>query len=264
MATGGLSGWHADGGTAGRLVARCLGIVSMPCLSRAASGRLTAQETDVMSKNFARANVRSLSIRSLAAVFLIMVSAPGSGAAAQLSHQPVASEPTLQTVPVPAADGNANAVSAPQPSVDVDNAPAAVNPATLTQLVASQSMPEEVSPELNCLAGAVYFEARNETLDGQLAVARVIVARSRSGRFPASYCGVVYQPSQFSFIHGGVMPVINHSSAAWRRVVAIAEIANDGSWQSPVEGALFFHSARISPKWHRQRVARIDNHVFYR
>lgn len=236
----------------------------MPRLSRSASGWPTAQETDVMSKNFARANVRSLSIRSLAAMFLIMVSAPGSGAAAQLSYQPVASEPTLQTAPVPAADGTANTASAPQPSVDVDTAAATVNPATLPQLVASQSMPEEVSPELNCLAGAVYFEARNETLAGQLAVARVIVARSRSGRFPASYCGVVYQPSQFSFIHGGTMPVINHSSAAWRRVVAIAEIANDGSWQSPVEGALFFHSARISPRWHRQRVARIDNHVFYR
>jgi spore germination cell wall hydrolase CwlJ-like protein len=213
-----------------------------------------------MRQKLARASVKSLAAMAM----LIAFNAAGSGAAAQLSTQPVASESSLKTVPVPAADGSVNAAFAPQPSLDVDNAPAAVNPATLNQLVAQQSVSDEVSPELNCLAGAVYFEARNETLDGQLAVARVIVARSRSGRFPASYCGVVYQPSQFSFIRGGTMPVINHTTASWRRVLAIAEIANDGSWQSPVEGALFFHSARISPKWHRQRVARIDNHVFYR
>ncbi|WP_068091962.1 cell wall hydrolase [Novosphingobium rosa] len=197
---------------------------------------------------------------SLAATVLILT-ASGSGASAQQQN-----EPTLQTVPVPAAAssafGTANAV-ATQPSLDLDPAPA-VTAATLTQLVARQPQAEEVSSEINCLAGAVYFEARNETLDGQLAVARVVVARSRSGRFPDSYCGVVYQPSQFSFIHGGAMPVINHASAGWHRALAIAEIAHDGSWQSPVEGAMFFHSARISPRWHRQRVARIDNHVFYR
>ncbi len=202
---------------------------------------------------------------SLAATVLILTAA-GSGAAAQQNTLSAASEPTLQTVPVPAAaplaSGIANA-AAPQPSLDLDASPA-VNAATLTQLVARQPQGEEVSSDINCLAGAVYFEARNETLDGQLAVARVVVARSRSGRFPDSYCGVVYQPSQFSFVHGGTMPVINHASAGWHRALAIAEIAHDGSWQSPVEGAMFFHSARISPRWHRQRVARIDNHVFYR
>ena len=216
-----------------------------------------------MSKQLARA-----SVLSLAATFLMIVfNAAGSGAAAQLTNQQAVSEPTLKTVPVPAADasatGTANA-ALPQPSLDLGATPV-VNSATLNQLVSQQSVADDVSPELNCLAGAVYFEARNETLDGQLAVARVVVARSRSGRFPASYCGVVYQPSQFSFIHGGTMPVINHTNASWHRALAIAEIANDGSWQSQAEGAMFFHSARISPRWsNRQRVARIDNHVFYR
>lgn len=209
--------------------------------------------------------LKSAKSLSLAATVLILTAA-GSGAAAQQNTLSAASEPTLQTVPVPAAapsaPGIANA-AAPQPSLDLDTTPA-VNAATLTQLVARQPQGEEVSSDINCLAGAVYFEARNETLDGQLAVARVVVARSRSGRFPDSYCGVVYQPSQFSFVHGGAMPVINHASAGWHRALAIAEIAHDGSWQSPVEGAMFFHSARISPRWHRQRVARIDNHVFYR
>ena len=61
---------------------------------------------------------------------------------------------------------------------------------------------------------------------GQLAVGRVIVARSRSGRFPNSYCGVVYQPSQFSFVRGGRMPSINMDSRHWRNAVAIALIVS--------------------------------------
>jgi spore germination cell wall hydrolase CwlJ-like protein len=124
-------------------------------------------------------------------------------------------------------------------------------------------MPEEVSPELNCLAGAVYFEARNETLDGQLAVARVIVARSRSGRFPpaiAAWCTSLrsFPSSTAARCLSSTITPPPGAGAGHRRN------RHDGSWQSPVEGAMFFHSARISPKWHRQRVARIDNHVFYR
>src|SRR3546814_19751867 len=65
--------------------------------------------------------------------------------------------------------------------------------------------------ELKCLAGAVYFESKGETLAGQLAVARVVINRSQSGDFLDSICGVVYQPSQFSFIRDGRMPSIKRS-----------------------------------------------------
>ena len=117
---------------------------------------------------------------------------------------------------------------------------------------------------MRCLAGAIYFEARGESLDGQLAVGRVIVERENSNRFPDSYCGVVFQRSQFSFVRGSRMPAIRESSAAWRRAVAVARIADQGSWDSPAEGALFFHAARVSPGWGLTRLARIDNHIFYR
>src|SRR3546814_1697830 len=69
-----------------------------------------------------------------------------------------------------------------------------------------------IDPELRCLAGAVYFESRGESLAGQLAVAHVIINRAESGRFPSSYCGVVHQRSQFSFVRGGKMPSIRESS----------------------------------------------------
>lgn len=135
---------------------------------------------------------------------------------------------------------------------------------TLAGLVDAQPQAGDLSRELNCLAGAIYFESKSEPLEGQLAVGRVIVARSKSGRFPASYCGVVYQPSQFSFVRGNAMPGINKGSEDWREAVAVAQIADAGSWQSPVEGATSFHAARVSPGWHLKRLARVGNHIFYR
>lgn len=121
-----------------------------------------------------------------------------------------------------------------------------------------------MTDQLKCLAGAIYFEARSESLEGQLAVGRVIVARTKSGRFPASYCGVVYQPSQFSFVHHQTMPLVNAHSPLWQRAVAMARIADANDWQSPAEGALFFHASRVTPNWRAKRIAQIDHQVFYR
>jgi N-acetylmuramoyl-L-alanine amidase len=135
---------------------------------------------------------------------------------------------------------------------------------TLDALVDAQPTGTDLTPEMRCLAGAIYFEARGESLEGQLAVGRVVVNRSKSGRFPASYCGVVYQPSQFSFVHGGSMPAVRAGSQDWREAIAIAKIADEGTWSSEVNNALFFHAARVSPSWRLTRLARVDNHIFYR
>lgn len=198
---------------------------------------------------------------AVAATFAtILVSAEGSGAAAQ-SVEPVLlyNEPTPQIVSEP--------VIQPMPSpveTDADDTDDAPRAASLAQLVNAQPQPDELSREINCLAGAIYFEAKGESLPGQLAVGRVIVARSKSGRFPDSYCGVVFQRSQFSFVRGNAFPAINKRSIQWKNAVATAQIAHAGSWRSPVEGALFFHAAYVSPGWKLTRVGRIDNHVFYR
>ncbi len=192
-----------------------------------------------------------------ATLITTLISAEGSGAVAQsLPAAPAiefTSQAIVQPLPAPAVESPADEIT-----------PAPVDAASLSQLVAETPTPSDLSNELACLAGAIYFEAKGETLAGQLAVGRVIIARSRSGRFPASYCGVVYQRSQFSFVQGHGMPSINKSGRAWTEAARIARIAHEGSWKSPVEGALFFHAARVSPNWRLTRLARIDNHIFYR
>jgi Cell Wall Hydrolase len=135
---------------------------------------------------------------------------------------------------------------------------------SLSELVRMQDVSEPLDSEVRCLAGAVYFESKGESLAGQLAVARVVIARAKSGRFPTTLCGVVYQKSQFSFVRGGGMPPIATGSAHWSNAVAISRIALNNSWKSPVEGALFFHARHVSPGWRLTRLGSIDNHIFYR
>src|SRR3954453_3029952 len=73
----------------------------------------------------------------------------------------------------------------------------------LASMVAQLRGPDAGSRELECLATGIYFEAKSEPLAGQLAVGKVIANRADSnGRFPSSYCGVLFQRGQFSFVHG--------------------------------------------------------------
>lgn len=136
--------------------------------------------------------------------------------------------------------------------------------ASLAALVESHGDPETLDDEMRCLAGAVYYESKGESLAGQLAVARVIINRAESGRFASSLCGVVTQRGQFSFVRGKIVPQPPVASRDWREAVAIAQIAMSDSWDSPAEGALFFHARRVSPNWGKKQFASIDNHIFYR
>ncbi|MCF2514956.1 cell wall hydrolase [Sphingomonas sp. G124] len=136
--------------------------------------------------------------------------------------------------------------------------------ATLAEKVAKLRSSDAGSRELECLAGAIYFESKSESLQGQLAVGQVIANRAASGRFPSSYCGVVYQRSQFSFVRGHSMPYIPHASQDWRDAVAVAKIVDLQLHPSPMGKALFFHARRVSPGWKLTRVGTLGNHVFYR
>jgi spore germination cell wall hydrolase CwlJ-like protein len=146
----------------------------------------------------------------------------------------------------------------------VEPEPTVADGATLAEAVASLRSSDPGSRELECLAGAIYFESKSESLQGQLAVGHVIANRADSGRFPKSYCGVVFQRSQFSFVRGRSMPHIPRASRDWQEAVAIAKIVDQDLRPSPVGKALFFHARRVSPGWHLTRVATLGNHIFYR
>lgn len=137
---------------------------------------------------------------------------------------------------------------------------------SLGELIGMVDTAAPLSEEMHCLAGAVYFEARGEPLTGQLAVAQVIINRSEDGRFPGSYCGVVGQPGQFSFMRGKQMPKARTGTVAWTRAVAIAAIADKGLWESEAGDAVFFHAKYVRPSWsmRKTRLAQIDTHIFYR
>ncbi|MGX7951187.1 cell wall hydrolase [Tsuneonella sp. HG249] len=200
-----------------------------------------------------------------ATIVLTFFAADGSGANAETSEirTPVA-EPQLtdETVPVaPPVQFVAEEVAQPLP---VENA--VPKAASLSQLIETMPQGAGLSREMECLAGAIYFESRGEPLAGQLAVGQVVVNRAESGRFPGDYCGVVYQKSQFSFVRGGAMPRIDRGSLAWKRASAIARIAHEGLWNSGVGDSLYFHATYVKPSWSRTKIARatIDTHIFYR
>ncbi len=219
-----------------------------------------------MSNILKAASMAAVAIYSIATLTFTDASAAFASPLIADMIQPVpvqTREDAVSSTPDAAVETLADAEPAPL-QIDTQNAVAPLKADSLAQLVSMHATPAEIDEETRCLAGAVYFESKGETLNGQLAVARVVIARRDSGRFASSLCGVVYQPSQFSFVRGGRMPAIPTASHDWKEAVAIAQIAMTDGWESPVEGALFFHARHVSPGWRMQRLAAVDNHIFYR
>ena len=188
-----------------------------------------------------------------------------SGAIAQESDAELVSVPEPEAEPI---EFVAQEVVQPLPEVSEEVVEDVETPkaSSLRQLVGLVDTDSALSEQMRCLAGAVYFESRGEPLAGQLAVAQVVINRADDRRFPASYCGVVYQRAQFSFVKNGRMPKIRTGSKAWDRAKAIAKIAHDGMWDSEAQDSLYFHATYVSPSWSRKksRRASINTHIFYR
>lgn len=125
--------------------------------------------------------------------------------------------------------------------------------------------------EMECLARAVYFEARSESELGQLAVAKVILNRVKDPEYPKSICGVVYQGSgrrnscQFSFACDG-LPDDVRSANAWSNAKRIAQKAISGDTSvAAIGSATNYHADYVRPKWAKsmKRLIKIGHHVFY-
>jgi spore germination cell wall hydrolase CwlJ-like protein len=128
--------------------------------------------------------------------------------------------------------------------------------------------------ESECLAEVLYYEARGEGLNGEKAVAEVVLQRTRNRDYPETVCGVVHdrvQPDrldcQFSFACDGSLRKPK-DRVAWTRMRALAEKILAGSIRlSGITGrAIAYHSVDVAPAWAdtMEKTAQIGNHVFYR
>jgi spore germination cell wall hydrolase CwlJ-like protein len=142
------------------------------------------------------------------------------------------------------------------------------------QAAAEPAIPAEPQVDTRqhaCLSQAIYYEARGESQRGQIAVAEVVMNRARSGYYPASICGVVYQGShrstgcQFTFTCDGSL---NHRprGRAWERAQRVATAVMLGYTRPITQGATHYHTHAVNPVWNSGLVetASIESHVFYR
>ncbi len=122
-----------------------------------------------------------------------------------------------------------------------------------------------------CLAEALYFEARGESVKGQFAVGEVILNRVDNPQFPNSVCGVIKQGTgrkfqcQFTYTCDGIKEVIAEPKA-YERVGKVAALLLAGAPRKLVKGATHYHTRAVSPSWSRvyPRVAAIGVHYFYK
>jgi N-acetylmuramoyl-L-alanine amidase len=215
-----------------------------------------------------------VSLRSALLIFAVASASSVAPAQVGSSSEPLipvtqASLPKVvvpERIEYPALPDSTDPVESEESADAPEIAPVPVKPTgDLTSLVAQLRGSDPGSRELECLAVGVYFESKSEPLTGQLAVGEVIANRANSGgRFPSTYCGVLFQRGQFSFIRGRHWPAVNKSGKQWQTAVAIAKIVDQDLKDSAAENALFFHAKRVSPGWRLKRVASIGNHIFYR
>jgi spore germination cell wall hydrolase CwlJ-like protein len=208
--------------------------------------------------------------RAASAVIGLFMLAVGSSAAAQ-NLTPI---PAVATTTAVATSNGTVLQAQPAQSVTVNLTSSIANEAAwlykagwpLYALVDKYSAGAPLDEQANCLATAVYFEARGESVEGQLAVARVVMNRAASGRYPPDWCSVVKQPAQFSFVRRGQFPWIDTASASWARAQGVARLAVVNVVPSVGPDVLWYHANYVAPSWgHRLNlVEKIGAHIFYR
>ncbi|WP_371153203.1 cell wall hydrolase [Jannaschia sp. 2305UL9-9] len=144
--------------------------------------------------------------------------------------------------------------------------PEAINAAMLDRM-----SPVSGDSEWRCLAEAIYFEARGEPVEGQVAVAEVILNRVDSERYPGSICRVVNQGTgrrnacQFSYTCDGIPDSVSERGA-WSRAGKIARLLIDGAPRDLTADATHYHADYVDPYWAKvyPRTAQVGRHIFYR
>lgn len=208
------------------------------------------------------------SASAIAAALLLNFAGSGQALAQQLNNLPVVNA-VVKTAANATAPATASAAGAASDiAIAREVGWLRQNGWPLYALVDRFSAGAPLTDEARCIATAVYHEARGESLEGQLAVAKVIMNRAASGKYPASWCGVVKQPWQFSFVNPrtGYMPSVDEASAAWRKALGVTRLAVANAMPSLSSDVLWYHADYVAPSWGRRltKVNKIGAHIFYR
>jgi spore germination cell wall hydrolase CwlJ-like protein len=126
---------------------------------------------------------------------------------------------------------------------------------TVALVVATNlSITKQPDAETACLAKAIYHEARGESRPGKLAVAWVVLNRTKNNKFPSTACEVIYQPYQFTNIK-----FTNKIPEEYFKLAYEAKLLHNNN-KFP---ALYFHNLKVKPRWNKKPLTKIGNHVFY-
>jgi spore germination cell wall hydrolase CwlJ-like protein len=140
--------------------------------------------------------------------------------------------------------------------------------------LSAQTLKEE---EVDCLAEALYFEARSENLIAQLAVGNVIYKRVKSSKFPNTFCSVVRQSNktkkgkliknkcQFSYYCDGKKETI-YDVEAYKKAVSISHLVMEGVVIEHIRDALYYHASYVRPYWseNKKYLGKVGLHNFYK
>lgn len=144
--------------------------------------------------------------------------------------------------------------------------------------IAYKPAPPEVAmakllAERHCLAQAMYYEARGEGSEGEMAVAEVVFHRLRDRAYPGTICGVVFEGEhskgacQFSFVCNGDMDRAKEARA-WHKAQLLAAKIMTGTVPlgDITDHATSYHAVYVDPAWaaHLIETVQIGNHIFYR
>jgi spore germination cell wall hydrolase CwlJ-like protein len=245
---------------------------------------LVAPTTDIMAKSSLLPMGESLSITALSSI-----SAPAVVADGKVDF--IAPDPITPPIPPkkPAKIASSKLVITPAAANPAQDADAGESPVKRMALAPKPAQIDESFKlkkaekkaaiaqrrvrlaEENCLARAVYFEARSESAMGQLAVAKVVLNRVKDPNYPNTICGVVYQGSnrrnscQFSFACDG-LPDDVRQPGAWAQSKQIARRAIAGTDNLKVmSAATNYHADYVRPRWAKgmRKLVKIGRHVFY-
>jgi spore germination cell wall hydrolase CwlJ-like protein len=240
-------------------------------------------------------SVLTLPRPKFAAVPDLLRHAPAASLLAVTAGLYVVAASSLAMTTVPLAESAARTIQAAAAQVIASPAAAATDPAALAPISATEAalrnaaLPVESGPNpaaaaftlpadevarmrsIDCLTAAVYYEAANESVDGQRGVAQVVLNRVRHPHYPKSVCGVVFQGHQrttgcqFSFTCDGSLRR-TPAGHLWERSRKVAEEALAGYVHRPVGWATHYHANYVFPYWAPSlaKVGQIGAHIFYR